>query len=252
MLRFLFSVLVMILLAACQPKMKLSGSNTLSSWEHEFYDNCGLPGGSFERIDDPQGKILRFQLEDGQVGSCRSDKAFNKIGKSRSGAPFWERSEYASRKRTGIGVSKPELVSAEVKFVEGFSGPRETFFQIHSGSHGCNSKPVLMMKWDNHYLTLQTRSKERMRSQSFSFFEVISNHLDRWIPIEIAIEDTTFKYVKFDGEVLLENYDFYYSKPCGATYIKFGIYRPGSWDRINRPNKRSVLEVRNVRTEAIE
>jgi len=241
MLRFLFSVLVMILLAACQPKMKLSGSNTLSSWEHEFYDNCGLPGGSFERIDDPQGKILRFQLEDGQVGSCRSDKAFNKIGKSRSGAPFWERSEYASRKRTGIGVSRPELVSAEVKFVEGFSGPRETFFQIHSGSHGCNSKPVLMMKWNYGDLELHTRTKL-----------VISNHLDRWIPIEIAIEDTRFIYVKFDGEVLLENRYFSYSKPCGATYIKFGIYRPGSWDRINRPNERSVLEVRNVRTEAIE
>jgi len=232
--------------------MKSSGSNTLFSWEQDFYDNCGLPSGSFERIDDPQGKILRFQLEDGQVGSCRSDKAFNKIGKSRNGAPFWERSEYASRKRTGIGVSRPELVSAEVKFVKGFSGPRETFFQIHSGSYGCNSKPVLMMKWNNGYLDLQTRSRVVMRALSISFSEVISNHLDRWIPIEIAIEDTRFIYVKFDGEVLLENYDFYYSKPCGATYIKFGIYRPGSWDRINRPNERSVLEVRNVRTEAIE
>ena len=220
--------------------MKSSGSNTLSSWEHEFYDNCGLPGGSFERIDDPQGKILRFQLEDGQVGSCRSDKAFNKIGKSRSGAPFWERSEYASRKRTGIGVSRPELVSAEVKFVEGFVGPRESFFQIHSGSNGCNSKPVLMMKWNYGDLEVHTRTKL-----------VISEHLDRWIPTVIAIEDTRFIYVKFDGEVLLENRYFSYSKPCGATYIKFGIYRPGSWDRINRPNERSVLEVRNVRTEAI-
>lgn len=230
--------------------MKSSGSNTLSSWEHEFYDNCGLPSGSFEQIDDPQGKILRFQLEDGQVGSCRSDKAFNKIGKSRHGAPFWERSEYASRKRTGIGVSRPELVSAEVKFVEGFVGPRESFFQIHSSSGDCNSKPVLMMKWDYGYLTLHTRSKWGVRTQNFG--EMIGNYLDRWIPIEIAIDNTRFKYVKFDGEVLLEDYDFYYSKPCGASYIKFGIYRPGSWDRINKPNKRSVLEVRNVRTEAIE
>ena len=65
-------------------------------------------------------RFVRFTLSDKDKGGCVTDKV------ARHRAPYWERAELKQdgtlRKNTSFSID------ATLRFVEGFSGDRETFF----------------------------------------------------------------------------------------------------------------------------
>ena len=58
---------------------------------------------------------------------------------------YWERAEVKQRK----SLNKSNLYEIDflVRFVEGFNGNRENFFQIHQSNDGCRISPVIMLKF---------------------------------------------------------------------------------------------------------
>ena len=86
-------------------------------------------------------RYLEFKLVGGLPGTAYNDAI------RRHNAPFWERNEVEASKR--LGRNKPYRLSFNFRILKGFTGERETFFQIHSWSKTCQSAyPMIMMKFD--------------------------------------------------------------------------------------------------------
>ena len=116
--------------------LALSGCQTTGGndkdWNLSFYDNCGMPKiDSMQWIEEGGNKFIRFQLRDKDYGGCKSDSL------RRHRAPYWERAEL-KQSFTLYWDSKYEL-EFNVRFVEGFSGDRENFWQMHAFNSPCNT-----------------------------------------------------------------------------------------------------------------
>ena len=77
-------------------------------------------GDSMQWIEQEKNKFIRFQLRDKDYGGGSSDRM------RRHGAPYWERAEL-KQSSTLASNTKYEL-TFKIRFVEGFSGNRETFW----------------------------------------------------------------------------------------------------------------------------
>ena len=115
-------------------------------WNLEFYDNCGLPESSSVRwVTEGKETFLRFTLKNKQVGGCSTD------GIKRHGAPYWERAEI--KQANTLAQNTDYTLTFKVRFVKGFSYPREDFFQMHQSVAGCRVGPPMMFKFSYGHFT---------------------------------------------------------------------------------------------------
>jgi len=193
--------------------------------------------------EESGNRYLEFKLSGGLPGTAYNDNT------KRHGAAFWERNEAGGAKR--LGRNNPYTFSFRFRVLKGFTGERETFFQIHSWSKTCQSAyPQIMMKFDQGLLQIDS-----LNPKGFHTVNKMNTRVDtiynRWIDVRIATEKFTDNQAKytFKGELFPEDgfsvvanlYD------CSDQWPKFGIYRPG---RENGTNEESVINFDKVTVQA--
>ena len=201
-------------------------------WNLTFYDNCGMPKGDSVRwLEKGNNKFIRFQLGDKDYGNCRSDR------RARHSAPYWERAEL--KQTTGLNRNLKYELEFSVRFVKGYAGNREDFWQLHATSRNCNIGPPIMIKFDRGKLILQSKRKDGS-SNRWSSSVYIDDLIGKWNKVKMKFdtsEDSKVSLFLNDKEVF-SNIP-YWIETCGIPHFKFGIYRPGNK---YKKNNRSVVD----------
>ena len=222
-----FLIIALLILTGCQTTGRYIfpqggyGNYKDKDWNETFYADNKLPSrNSIEWISEEGNKFLRFRLKDKDKGWSKSDR------KVRHLAPYWERAEL--KQRNALNKNNLYEIDFLVRFVEGFNGNRENFFQIHQYNSGCSAPPVIMLKFSAGTIFGLWTFK-------------ISENKGKWINFNILLDLNNQSYtIKIDDELFLENEGF--RKPivgCGVPHIKFGIYRPGN---SVSPNNLSIVD----------
>lgn len=210
------------------------------SWTTAFYANCKLPrskdhGKSVSWVKIGKDRKVQFKLLPGQVGGCGTDDMV------RHGAPFWERAEL--RQKDYMQLGRIHRISFQALFLEGFTGERETFFQIHGWNGACEAYPPLMMKFHNGRLRIDTlanvgekagqewMSNEQGSHRTLQFRTIkIENIYNRPQQFDVVLDATGERSgllsVSLNGMSVVEKAKIEYA-PCAKPHVKFGIYRPG-------------------------
>ena len=224
----LFILSALLFLNACNSVgMHLGDTVKDEDWNTRFVNNCPLPRvDSIQRMSESTRSFMRFTLSDGDKGGCVTDRI------ARHHAPYWERAEL---KQVGkLKRNRSYTIDATLRFVEGFSGFRENFFQIHSYNNGCKQAyPPITIKFDKTHTTIAVLTlnalRKNKRHNSYRSAMRIDDALGRWIDMRINLNTSKQGSitVSFDGEILFSDVP-YWIEPCGIPHIKFGIYRPGN------------------------
>ena len=230
------------LLKACgSTGLKLGEPVRDSDWNISFLSNCPLPHyNSIHWVSEGDSRYMRFSLSDGDKGGCSTDRM------SRHRAPYWERAELKQ-----VGVLKKNssyTIDTTLRFVEGFDGYRESFFQIHAYNKNCKQAyPPIMLKFDRTYtddavLTLAALNKSKRHSSYRSSWR-IDDVIGRWINMKISLKTAKEGSisVSMNGEHVFSDVPFW-SESCGTPHIKFGVYRPGS----ESGNSKSIVEFDSI------
>lgn len=210
------------------PAFAQGASYSDQDWNATFIDNCGLPAPSSVTPITVEGdQKLQVTLAPGDKGKCSSDN------RTRHRAPFWERAELAQEGRMALGGQY--RISAELRFVQGFSGEREAFMQIHGYAQGCKKAyPPLMLKFDQGTLKVETLrgvsliSSGRHRNvlkQQISVRDLYGR------PLALALDFDTRKHpgrlsVSLNGARVVSDVKVDFA-PCAEPHVKIGVYRPG-------------------------
>jgi hypothetical protein len=210
-------------------------------WNLTFYDNCGMPKGDSVRwIEEENNKFIRFQLGDKDYGRCSSD------GKRRSRAPYWERAEL-KQSSTLASNTKYEL-TFKIRFVEGFSGNRETFWQMHAYETFFQAKPPIMIKISEGNLIFAAQRVGGGHDVYYSDIK-IGDLIGKWNNVKMKFDTSENAEVSLflnDKEVFL-NLPFWV-EACGTPHFKFGIYRPGNENGI----KLSIIDFDKINVKNIK
>lgn len=203
-----------------------------SDWNLEFYDNCGLPESSSIRwVTEGKETFLRFTLKNKQVGGCSTD------GIKRHGAPYWERAEI--KQSSTLDKDADYTLTFKVRFVKGFSYPREDFFQMHQSVKGCRVGPPMMFKFSNGRLTAKDWSQRLTRNAHIHEF------IGKWVDVKLEVNFSEWNYnLYFNDEKIIDEGDFGVD-PCGEPHFKFGIYRPGNEGATGE--RISILDIDKIR-----
>ena len=224
----IFILLNLFVLSSCQTIGRHSfsssgyGNYRLSDWNESFYANARLPSkDSITTVTDKENTFLRIILKNLDKGWSKSDR------KQRHGAPYWERAEL--KQRMSFDKNNSYEIEFFVRFISGFEGNRETFFQIHQYNNQCSYGPIGMLKFSESYLQYDTRL--RAYSEKMAWFKSnlkINKLLNKWVNFKI-IADMKNKVVNIyvDKKLIFKNINFQYPS-CSTPHIKFGIYRPGN------------------------
>lgn len=198
-----------------------------SDWNTLFKSNCQLPSRkSIHWASENKRKYVRFTLTDGDKGGCSTDAV------ARHSAPYWERAEL---KQVGtLERNTSYSIDATLRFVEGFGGSRETFFQTHAYNASCKQAyPPIMIKFDNtysHHAVLTVRAlQSNRRHNSYRTDIRIDDILGDWVDLTLKLDtrEDASATLLLDGEPLISDVPFWI-EPCGILHIKFGAYRPGN------------------------
>jgi hypothetical protein len=157
---------------------------------------------------------------------------------ARHRAPFWERAEVVQSGRLSFDVVN--TIEFEATFLEGFTGERESFFQIHGWAQGCDASPPLMMKM--HRGKLQIMALRGARSDATGVTKRGSHRSVYWrttrveplygiaqkfrVVFDASGQNRGRLSVFLNDKKLVNNARIDYAT-CGAPHVKFGIYRPG-------------------------
>jgi len=223
-----FLLTVLLLLSSCDSGDFRTGNIVSDSdWNTRFLSNCPLPYRDSIRWVSENRRFVRFTLSDNDKGGCITDKV------ARHRAPYWERAEL---KQVGVlRKNKSYSINATLRFVEGFSGDRESFFQIHAYDKNCtHAYPPLMLRFDKTHsnppkLTLAALQKNRHHvnfRSNIHIEDILGDWIDLTLKLEMSAENRSVT-VLMDGEALFSDIPFWVD-PCGILHIKFGAYRPGS------------------------
>ena len=201
----IFVILSFLILSSCQTTGGMKGID--KDWDVGFYDNCGLPKDTLKTIEEDGNKFLRFQLKGGQKGGCNSDR------RPRHNASFWERSEL---KQSGkLHRNSIYEINYKVRFISGFKGSRESFFQIHQSDSGCRGAPLVMVKFDQGILYGNT---------AITIEDIIGN----WVNFKMILDLVDMSYdIYLNDKLFIEDRFRTTLNGCARPHIKFGIYRPG-------------------------
>ena len=207
----------MIIFSGCQTTGLMSAID--KEWNVSFYSNCQLPKNSISTIEENGNKFLRFQLKNMQKGGCSSDR------KRRHSAPYWERTEL--KQSIFLDTNSIYEIKFKIRFLEGFKGSRETFFQIHQSVKGCRTGPTTMLKFNYKKLRLDAKRNYIHHAKYFNNTD-IKDLINKWSEFKI-IYDGKNKIINvfLNNNLIFKNITFV-PLPCGRPHIKFGIYRPGN------------------------
>ena len=211
-------------------------------WNLAFFNSCGLPAAdSLQWRAEDGNRFVRFTLDNKDIGKCSTD------AKPRHSAPYWERAELSQASRLERNT-RYEL-SFMIRFVEGFRGKRESFWQVHAHNAPCWAYPPIMLKFSDGQMTLNAlRDNGRRGSHSVNFSSIaIGDLIGRWAPVRMVFDTSGEPEVSLsiDGKEVFSNIPFWIEE-CGVPYFRFGIYRPGSYSG----NKRSVVDYDAIRLTA--
>ena len=191
-------------------------------WNLKFYDNCGMPkNSSVQWIEEGKNKFLRFQLDNKHYGECASDR------KIRHNAPYWERAEL--KQISSLTRNAKYQLEFQVRFLEGFSGNRESFWQIHSCAGQSCCRPPVMIKFSEGKLGLSAMDRAGRKSSTYISNVKIEDLIGRWsiFVLEFQTTDTANISLSLNGNNIFSDIPFVIPK-CGNPHLKFGIYRPGN------------------------
>lgn len=183
-------------------------------------------------------EALRFELAPGNIGGSPTDHI------ARHGASFWERAELKSE------ILKDDRnfdVTFRVKFIEGFQGDRETFFQIHNHNNQCWPLPSLMLKWSTGgYLTTSTLKADQSSMRNRHFPIKISDLYNQWLDIKFTVRrlDSNRNMWTLFSPQLGRIEGRYFLPECRRVFLKFGIYRPGYKNITNIISKSELADIK--------
>jgi len=205
-------------------------------WNETFYDNAGLPSAnSIKWIEENGNNFLRFTLNDKDKGISSGDRT------PRHRAPYWERAEL--QQRAYLSKDSNYEINFKVRFLEGFNGSRESFFQIHQWTENCQTGPTMMLKIHYGVLILSAK-KDSHKLTNYYVGGIrtepkIEDLLGKWNSLKIVYSAIENKLtISLNESLIFENIEFV-PDVCGIPHIKFGIYRPGDEDY---PNNTSVAD----------
>ena len=228
--------LIMVILSGCQTINTISKSGNLS-----FSTKCTIPKNSIKRFYEEEKEIIRFTLKNGQKGGCKNDR------RGRHSAPYWERTELKQSSFLPKNINYE--INFNVRFLKGFVGERETFFQIHQYNKGCNAYPTIMLKFDYNSLRLDTLNVKPVYAHGHWSSDVkIKKLLTKWQNFKI-IYNLKKKNVSvfLNNDLLFKDIKFGIDS-CGKSRIDYGIYRPGNK---LRPIKTSIVDFDNIKVKKI-
>jgi len=204
-----------------------------------YFDNCGFPNSeSLKVIELNEDTVFKFRLANKDVGLCSSDK------RRRHSAPYWERAEL--KQKEILKRNRKYQLDFSFKIVQGFSGSRETLFQLHNYKKGCKTSPAAMLKADNGKLVLWL--KEGGMTQQYSLNLPVNDILlqqqrVRWI---IDTHENASISVLINGKLVIDS--ALMDLPlCGSPHLKFGIYRPGNEADKNKTSEIEFAKMRLLR-----
>ena len=214
--------------------------DVVKEWNVNFYSNCQLPPNAISTIEENGNKFLRFKLENMQKGGCSSDR------EPRHSAPYWERAEL--KQSTFLNPNSIYEIKFKVRFLEGFKGKRETFFQIHQSVPSCRTGPTTMLKFSANRLRLDAKRDLKHHSNYYSNTK-LEKLLNKWSKFKITYDGKNKIINVFLNSDLIFRDITFVPVPCGRPHIKFGIYRPGSK---HTPNITSKVDFDNVEVKRIK
>ena len=186
-------------------------------WNTTFYDNAGMPSReSVKWVTNNKETFLRFRLKDGDIGKAPSDPV------ERRNIKYMERAELKARNY--FKKDSRYDISFSVRFVEGFKGKKEYWFQIHQWLKNCyDQRPPVLLSFDRSILRMDTLLDEKSRENYKSNIE-INELYGKWNEVKMYLDlKDNFISISFNENIIF-NEKIYVSK-CGAPHIKFGIYR---------------------------
>ena len=213
-------VLILIslfLVSSCKTTGFISGID--KEWNVSFYSNCQIPKNSIKTVEENGNKFLRFQLKYMQKGGCGSDR------KPRHSAPYWERVEL--KQDNFLDTNSIYEIKFKARFLKGFKGSRETFFQIHQSIPSCRVGPTTMLKFSFTRLRLDAKRNFEHHAKYYSNIK-IEELINKWSKFKITYDRKNKIINVFLNNKLIFKDITFVPMPCGKPYIKFGIYRPGS------------------------
>ena len=229
-----------------------------SDWTVPFHPSSTLPRGSARWIKDGETRFLRFKLENGQKGNNSRDRM------SRGNAPYWERVELESGSgkdaRYFLRTDGSYLIELRIRFVEGFTNDLESVFQFYNScGAGIRCMPPFMLRssavdsYGNPYNKLQIEilSGDKqipalLYNKDSGFFDPAQN-LGKWVLVRFKVSVGSDRLI-IKTELETANEKWFtrvltadrFNKGYSATFLKFGLYRPGNEDI---PNKTSIIDV---------
>lgn len=219
-----------------------------SDWNTAFQDSCGLPSRtSVEPVAVEGDRKLRFTLNEGEKGKCSTDN------QRRHSAPYWERAELSQVARMKVGARYQ--ISAEVMLMQGFTGERESFFQIHGWAKNCKKAyPPVMLKFKKGKLAVETLrgvTKSRPGNHRNVLRKTVRAQSLYGKPVKLTLDFDTrsnpgLLSVSLGGTTLVSGAAVEFAA-CAKPYAKFGIYRPGG-----KGSGTSVVVFDDLRVEQVE
>ena len=216
-------------------------------WTLPFRDSCGLPApDSATWVVHDSTRMLRMTLRPSEVGRCSTDN------QRRHRAPFWERAEIAQVEKMPLGAVHQIAFTAIL--TEGFTGARETFFQIHGWTQDCNASPPLMMKahqgrltvWGLQRVTATSRGKHRkINTRAPKIDALLGTPLTFELRLDTRVKPTRVS-MDLNGVPLVSEGVIDYAA-CARPHIKLGVYRPGG-----KGSATSTVLLSAVRVTAME
>jgi len=238
----IFTLLTFLQLTSCSVVDFRPGDTVKDrDWNTRFLSNCPMPQRDSVRWVEEDRRYLRFTLLDKDKGGCSTDKI------ARHSAPYWERAEL---KQLGtLKKNKTYTIDATLRLVEGFSGSREAFFQVHAYDKRCKKAyPPVMIGFDNEFTdtaVLALRALQSNKRHSIYRSDIhIEDVLGKWVDLKLILDTTGDEAnitMLVDQKELFSNIPIWVES-CGVLHLKFGLYRPGDLSG----NDRSIVDFDSI------
>ena len=229
----IFILLSLFVLSSCQTTGFISGID--KEWNVSFYSNCQLPKNTISTIEENGNKFLRFQLKNMQKGGCSTDR------QRRHSAAYWERAEL--KQSNFLSTNSIYEIKFRVRFLKGFKGPRETFFQIHQSIPNCRTGPTTKLQFSTTRLRLDAKRNFKHNAYYYSNIQ-IEELINKWSEFKIIYDGKNKIINVFLNNNLIFKDITFVPFPCGRPFIKFGIYRPGNNYTTNNTSKVDFDEIK--------
>ncbi|MCG7491993.1 heparin lyase I family protein [Thalassobius sp. Cn5-15] len=234
-----------------KPKVFSSGSQLVfsdSQWENiRIYDNCSMKrkirmSKRLEKAEQADGRrYLRFTLRDGDKGACGADNKPNDM------SPFRERVEL--KQKEILARNARYSASFDVRFMDGFDGHRETFWQLHSWDRSCKSKPPMRFMFRDGLLSMQPLLDGKYKAPAPTAI-----HLDelkgRWQRFRVEFDTADRGMMQlFVNDTLVADTPFEMAD-CAVPHMKFGIYRHAAAEGTENPT--SVVDFSYLKVQRLK